>query len=251
MYLKSNIYTIPDAAQVYLVGDLHVNYKVFKEKFLEGNYENCYFIFLGDQGILKEEDWRQYRKLDNLFGRTGNKGLFIRGNHDSPWLHNNEYYKEHFENFLPLNMGILRYRGKWGFILGGAISLNRALMEEGKNFWAGCDFIDPWYEWKNYDADFIIGHTAPHNSNNILLNPKCERFLADDPDLVSDLEREQDELQDIMYYMEPEWWFAGHYHVDADYEIEYDKGKFCKIHIVNINNIYDFSQHFPMLNIIE
>ena len=60
-------YTIPDDKQVYLVGDLHGNYKRFKEELLENDYRDCVFIMLGDQVMLYEDSWRQYRKLDNLY----------------------------------------------------------------------------------------------------------------------------------------------------------------------------------------
>ena len=75
-------YKFPDEKNVYLVGDLHGNYKYFKEEFLEKSYHDCIFIMLGDQTMLYENSWRQYRKLDNLFRERNCEAYFMRGNHD-------------------------------------------------------------------------------------------------------------------------------------------------------------------------
>ena len=48
-------YTIPDDKQIFLVGDLHGNYKRFKEELLENDYRDCVFIMLGDQVMLYDD----------------------------------------------------------------------------------------------------------------------------------------------------------------------------------------------------
>ena len=52
---------------VFLVGDLHNNYKNFKQAYEERNLKDSYFIFLGDTSIAREEQFYQFTKLDKLF----------------------------------------------------------------------------------------------------------------------------------------------------------------------------------------
>lgn len=239
-------YTIPDDKQVYLVGDLHGNYKRFKEELLENNYRDCVFIMLGDQVMLYEDSWRQYRKLDNLLRERNCIAYFIRGNHDCAYFHTQEYYALHFTNIFPLNMGIIEYRGKRGLVFGGAISLNRMLMKEGQNFWKQFDYIDPWKNlYRDYTFDFIIGHTGPI-PEGVMFNSNCDRFLKDDPDLMTDLAREQEELSDMMCMLEPTHWFMGHYHKNLEYTLQplENNDYSCHCVMVDVNCVYDFSQHF-------
>ena len=236
-------YTIPDDKQIFLVGDLHGNYKRFKEELLENDYRDCVFIMLGDQ-VMLYDSWRQYRKLDNLFRERNCIAYFIRGNHDCAYYHTQEYYALHFTNIFPMNKGIIEYRGYRGFVFGGAISLNRMLMKEGQNYWASFDYIDPWDNYKNsYQFDFIIGHTGPI-PDGIVFNSNCDKFLVMDKELKNDLAREQEELTDMACYLTPKHWFMGHYHKNYEYTITPMDGYECQCHMVDVNCVKDFSQYF-------
>ena len=236
-------YTIPDDKQIFLVGDLHGNYKRFKEELLENDYRDCVFIMLGDQVMLYDDSWRQYRKLDNLFRERNCIAYFIRGNHDCAYYHTQEYYALHFTNIFPMNKGIIEYRGYRGFVFGGAISLNRMLMKEGQNYWASFDYIDPWDNYKNFSFDFIIGHTGPI-PDGIVFNSNCDKFLVMDKELKNDLAREQEELTDMACYLTPKHWFMGHYHKNYEYTITPMDGYECQCHMVDVNCVKDFSQYF-------
>ena len=118
-----------------------------------------------------------------------------------------------------MNMGTISYRGFIGFVFGGAISLNRMLMEENKNFWARYDYIDPWRNlYRDWKFDFIIGHTGPI-PEGIIFNSGCEKFLSMDKDLKGDLEKEQNDLTDMLCHMTPKHWFMGHYHKNKEYTL--------------------------------
>ena len=236
-------YTIPDDKQIFLVGDLHGNYKRFKEELLENDYRDCVFIMLGDQVMLYDDSWRQYRKLDNLFRERNCIAYFIRGNHDCAYYHTQEYYALHFTNIFPMNKGIIEYRGYRGFVFGGAISLNRMLMKEGQNYWASFDYIDPWDNYKNFSFDFIIGHTGPI-PDGIVFNSKCDKFVVMDKELMNDLAREQEELTDMACYLTPKHWFMGHYHKNLEFTITPMDGYECQCHMVDVNCVKDFSQYF-------
>ena len=240
-------YYIDFDKQIYLVGDLHGNYKRFKEEILEKDYRNCVFIMLGDQVMLFDDSWKQYRKLDNLFRERNCIAYFIRGNHDCPYFHTQEYFALHFTNIFPMNMGIIKYRTYTGFVFGGAISLNRMLMEEDKNFWARYDYIDPWKNlYRDFTFDFIIGHTGPI-PEGIIFNSSCEKFLSIDKELRDDLEKEQNDLTDMLCHMTPKHWFMGHYHKNKNYILRpFEKKDYeCNCHMVDVNCVLDFSQYYP------
>ena len=237
-------YTIPNDKQIYLVGDLHGNYKRFKKELLENDYRDCVFIMLGDQVMLYDDSWRQYRKLDNLFRERNCIAYFIRGNHDCAYYHTQEYYALHFTNIFPMNMGIIEYRCYRGFVFGGAISLNRMLMKEGQNYWESFDYIDPWYNYKDsYQFDFIIGHTGPI-PDGIVFNSNCDKYIVMDKELKNDLAREQEELIVMACYLTPKHWFMGHYHKNLDFTITPMDGYECQCHMVDVNCVKDFSQYF-------
>ena len=60
-----------DNTPVYLIGDLHTNYKQFKEQFQnDESLRDCIFIFLGDMDFRDEET--AYNSLRNLINNLRN-----------------------------------------------------------------------------------------------------------------------------------------------------------------------------------
>lgn len=224
---------------IYLVGDLHTNYKEFKSMYDNGKYKNCYFIFLGDQTIVREADFNQFKKLDKAFFDDNNIGLFLRGNHDSPFMHNYELYTKYFKSFYPLHTGYIYCNGKKGLILNGAVTVNRSLLVEGVKYWKDYDKVDDWNETE--PVDFIIGHTGPLPSAGIF-NSDCSRFILEDKVLSSDLAKEQATLKDIGKAVRPKFWCCGHYHTNMHHSITSGNVSY-DVHMINKNAIFNFSKY--------
>ena len=171
-----------DNEPLYLVGDLHTNYKVFKEQ-LESDLslKDCTFIFLGDMDFRDEETaYNQFKKLDKMLYERNINSYVIRGNHDNPKLWESEMFDLGVGDSLPFWNKFFSFRpigshtrisinGNVGIALSGAVTLNRVDLKEGINYWPEHDkvelppdFIDYGEGLKN--IDFVIGHTGPvHN----------------------------------------------------------------------------------------
>lgn len=72
--------------RVYVVGDIHGNFKIIKNRIKESKINNSVIIFAGDIGLgfEKEEYYKQeFTKLNKFLKTVNVTLLFVRGNHDS------------------------------------------------------------------------------------------------------------------------------------------------------------------------
>jgi predicted phosphodiesterase len=228
-----------DNTPVYLIGDLHTNYKQFKEQFEnDESLKNCIFIFLGDMDFRDEEiAYNQFKKLDNILAERNIDSYVIRGNHDNPKFWNPDELAtssndmllwSKFKSFKPIGSHTrITINGNVGIIISGAVTLNRADLTSGVNYWPEYDKIDLPPDFIDYgeglkNIDFIIGHTGPIYSD-IFKEQKtgCERYLKDGF-LVNDLENEQKQLREILKRYRPKRWYCGHYHFEKDIKYVWD-----------------------------
>lgn len=229
-----------DNEPLYLIGDLHTNYKAFKEQ-LEDNksLKDCTFIFLGDMDFRDEETaFNQFKKLDKMLYERNINSYVIRGNHDNPKLWESEMFDPGVGDNLPFWNKFFSFRpigshtrisinGNVGIALSGAVTINRADLKEGINYWPKYDkvelppdFIDYGEGLKN--IDFVIGHTGPIH-NDIFKEQKtgCEKYLQNGF-LVQDLDDEQKILRSILRRYRPKRWYCGHYHFEKDTKFVWD-----------------------------
>lgn len=222
--------------KIFLVGDLHTNYKEFKDTYNARKYKNSIFIFLGDSTIAREQDFNQFKKLDKQFTQDNNKGYFLRGNHDNPHLHKVELYEQYYKSFLPLQTGVVGINGYRCLIINGAVTLNRSLLIEGDKYWKEYDKVDST-DSIAAPIDFIIGHAGPLPATHTFKN-NCTRFILEDKELGKDLAREQLQLRNIGIKFMPKFWVCGHYHTDKQYMIA-DKRNAYKVYILDKNKILE------------
>lgn len=224
---------------VYLVGDLHTNYKQFKEQFESDlSLRDCIFIFLGDMDFRNEETaYNQFKKLDNLLAERNIDSYVIRGNHDNPKFWNPDECSINiedvglwgkFKSFKPIGSYTrININGNVGIIISGAVTLNRADLTEGINYWSEYDKVDMPPDFIDYgeglkNIDFVIGHTGPVYSDIFKEQQTgCERYLKDGF-LVNDLENEQKQLRSILKRYRPKRWYCGHYHFEKDTKYVWD-----------------------------
>ena len=223
-----------DNTPVYLIGDLHTNYKQFKEQFeADESLRDCIFIFLGDMDFRNEETaFNQFKKLDKQLTERKITSYVIRGNHDNPefWdaTETESTFWSRFSSFKPIGSHTrITINGNKGITISGAVSLNRSELTEGVNYWSEYDKVDLPPDFIDYgeglkDIDFVIGHTGPVYSD-IFKEQKtgCEKYLKDGF-LVNDLENEQKVLRDILKRYHPKRWYCGHYHFEKDIKYVWD-----------------------------
>lgn len=217
---------------VYLVGDLHTNYKEFKERLeADKSLKDCTFIFLGDMDFRDEETaYNQFKALDKILSERNISSYVIRGNHDNPklWVHEDIGFWNRFQSFRPIGSHTrININNNVGIIISGAVSINRADLTPGVNYWPEYDkvelppdFVDYGESLKN--VDFIIGHTGPvHKDIFKEQQTGCEKYLKDGF-LVNDLENEQKQLRAILKRYRPKRWYCGHYHFEKDTKFVWD-----------------------------
>lgn len=228
-----------DNTPVYLIGDLHTNYKQFKEQFeADESLRDCVFIFLGDMDFRNEETaFNQFKKLDKLLTERNINSYVIRGNHDNPKFWNPDECSINiedislwgkFKSFKPIGSHTrININGNVGIIISGAVTINRSELTEGVNYWSEYDKVDLPPDFIDYgeglkNIDFIIGHTGPVYSD-IFKEQKtgCEKYLKDGF-LVNDLENEQKQLRSILKRYRPKRWYCGHYHFEKDTKYVWD-----------------------------
>ena len=219
---------------VYLVGDLHTNYKEFKERLeADKSLKDCIFIFLGDMDFRDEETaYNQFKKLDKQLTERNIASYVIRGNHDNPslWCSHEKASDlwDRFTSFKPIDSSTrISINGNVGIALSGAVTLNRADLTEGVNYWPEYDKVDLPPDFVDYgeslkNVDFIIGHTGPvHKDIFKGQQTGCEKYLKDGL-LVNDLENEQKQLRAILTRYRPKRWYCGHYHFEKDTKFVWD-----------------------------
>ena len=223
-----------DNTSVYLIGDLHTNYKQFKEQFEnDKSLRDCIFIFLGDMDFRNEETaYNQFKKLDKQLTERNIKSYVIRGNHDNPslWCSHEKasdlWLK--FTSFKPIDSNTrITINGNVGIIISGAVTINRADLTEGVNYWPEHDKIDLPSDYIDFgeglkNIDFVIGHTGPVHSDIFKEQQTgCERYLKDGF-LVQDLDNEQKLLRGVLRRYRPKRWYCGHYHFEKDTKFVWD-----------------------------
>lgn len=220
-----------DNTPVYLIGDLHTNYKQFKEQFEDDkSLRDCIFIFLGDMDFRDEETaYNQFKKLDKQLTERNIKSYVIRGNHDNPnlWSSQTDLWLK-FTSFKPIDSNTrININGNIGIIISGAVTINRADLTEGVNYWSEYDKIDLPSDYIDFgeglkNIDFVIGHTGPVHSDIFKEQQTgCERYLKDGF-LVQDLDNEQKLLRGVLRRYRPKRWYCGHYHFEKDTKFVWD-----------------------------
>lgn len=223
---------------VYLVGDIHTDYKAFKDNLDAMKLRDCIFIFTGDMDFKNATDaYNQFKKLDNELADLKISSFVIRGNHDNPilWDNTSEEYHElwsKFKSFTPIGSHTeLNINGNIGAIVPGAVSLNRSLLTEGKNYWKNGDFPEAPYDMENFGenrthVDFIIGHSGPIYDSFLKEvggeYDKYSKFFIEDRELQDDLKKEQDYFKQILRRFRPRRWYCGHYHVTKSVKYVWD-----------------------------
>lgn len=206
---------------IYITGDIHGDINRFNSSFMpnESSWTNDdYLIICGDFGLIFADDEDEKRWLDELSEKTYTI-LWVDGNHENF----NALYKYPVEtwnggkvhrirkNILHLMRGqVFTIYVKKFFTFGGAYSIDRYMRVKNKSYWEqelpnNDEYNEAIRNLKeNGNAvDYIITHTAPR---------ELIRRLGYYPD-PHDMEL-TGFLEWIMYQIEYDKWFFGHFHED-------------------------------------
>ncbi len=156
--------------------------------------------------------------------KAGNNLLYvIRGNHDDP---------SYFEKWQKIgnirvvpDYSVLELDGYTVLLIGGAISIDRMTLTEGKDYWKNEVFL--FDELKLAAAisevqniDIVVTHNAPSEFWPYEIGGLVKTYAKQDINLISDLTKEwkmhSKLLKHVTNKFSPSHWYYGHFHAIAD-----------------------------------
>jgi len=202
---------------VYIVGDVHGKWEELFARINNYEIKDCYLICIGDLGIgFKVSHTKEIRMLEiaNTFFTTRDiQFLSIRGNHDNPNYFDGSIKLSNFRLLPDYHIEFINDE-KFLFV-GGAISIDRKIRQEGVSYWNDEAFVlKPDFA---VECDVLITHSAPFwlgsfTKDGIL--GWCNR----DQHLWRDCVKEREELATLFELAKPKKSFCGHFHTSLTQE---------------------------------
>lgn len=209
---------------MYFTGDLHGEIGRFYT--LKREYPNLgtedYLIICGDFGFLFKDDRNEHMWLDDLSEQPYTI-CFVDGNHENfnalngfpveKWNGGNVHKIR--KNIIHLMRGqVFEIAGKKVFTMGGAYSIDRYMRKLNVSYWkdeipSNEEYAEATRNLKVHEnkVDYIVTHTAPR---------EVIRRMGYHPD-PHDMEL-TGFLEWIMYEVQYDEWFFGHWHEDRNIE---------------------------------
>ena len=203
-----------------ILSDIHGEFytlEVFARKNDEQKEINV--IQLGDCGIMfsTEKRFNETMNYLNKLLRVHNIKLYVvRGNHDNPKYFDGLHDKSNIK-FLP-DYTVLEIEGKRILCVGGAISIDRLIRVEGKDWFKDEGFV---YDENKVNGltniDLVITHTSPQFCNPTKFNNLVYTYASSDVTLLEELRNERIEMTKLYDKLiengnQIEKWFYGHFH---------------------------------------
>lgn len=206
-----------DPANVYVVGDIHGNFKLLKFKIRELDIRDSIIIIAGDCGFGFEKEVyyvETYNKIKKVLIENNVTLLFVRGNHDDKQYFDGN--KINFKNFIAIpDYSVITLKSDYEnfniLCVGGAISIDRQYRKDkeaiiGKKLYWEDEY--PIYEPEILDKiksdgieiNTLITHTTtsfapPQDKNGI------SSFIAYDEKLIEDTDNERKVIDNIYNHL--------------------------------------------------
>jgi len=206
---------------LYLCGDIHGEFKTLLD--WNTKVENANAIQVGDFGVGfrdPAEDQATLMEIGAALEERGNSIYVIRGNHDKPeWFDGRAYGGL----VLVPDESVLSLNGKNLLCVGGAVSVDRTLRLEGRDWWAN--------EKMNWEGDLpeerihaLITHAGGSWTGLKPESPYLSAWHAKDENLLADLRHEilqHDRLAEALLKAGHPLtrWYCGHYHLPLNNEV--------------------------------
>ncbi|OJJ20121.1 hypothetical protein BKI52_16750 [marine bacterium AO1-C] len=209
---------------LYFLGDLHGNFRAFRQMVKKQRLEKAHIIQVGDFGVGYQtflSDLKAMEKLNAVLESAGIHLYVMRGNHDNP-----TYFKgavprpldqsciSFVEDYTVLEINQLRI-----LLVGGAISIDRKVQQEGTHYWKE-EVLD--YDEAKLTAlrniDLVVTHSAPNFAPPHHFGELVMSFARNDATLVDDLHEERALLSKMYECLKREpsnklrYWLYGHFH---------------------------------------
>lgn len=217
------------AIMLIFIGDVHGEFKELEHRLNVRKIRDSVFVQVGDFGVgfyHKESEINHLNNLNECLKQSGNTMYVIRGNHDDPAYFDG---KVAYSNLVFLrDYSVLELKGYTLLLIGGAISIDRAIRIQGRDYWKDEEFVfdtdrleAALKEIKN--VDIVVTHTAPSEFWPFEINNLVRSYASRDDNLILDLARERESHSKLLKHLTsrftPTHWYYGHFHtiVDGEY----------------------------------
>ena len=209
---------------IYLLGDIHGNFKLAQQRIVQQNVQDAVIIQVGDFGVGYQSFVDELKAMDGFNAVLKQRNTFmyvIRGNHDNPAYFQGAAPRALDQSHITFvaDYSVLELNQQRFLLVGGALSIDRKLHNEGEGYWQAEEFV---YNETAISAqthiDVVVTHSVPNFAPPTQFSELVYSFAEQDPELINDLQQERT-LLTRMYEqlaLEPSnqltHWFYGHFH---------------------------------------
>jgi len=195
---------------IYILGDNHGQYSELLKIINKFDLRDSYILHVGDGGEGFLDNYRSlnlYYDLNSVFLSRNIQYLSIRGNHSNPDFFHGNFKLSNFE--LLEDYSFREIEGIKFFFVGGAISIDRKVRQEGIDWWRGEEFV--LIPEKAQKCDVLITHSAP-NWNGPTTKGPIRSWEIDDATLWAECCEERKNISELIRLCQPDKHFCGHFH---------------------------------------
>jgi hypothetical protein len=223
---------------IVLTADSHGEWQSLFKKIDHLQLENCLLIHCGDIGLgFNKGCERDIIKYNNWFKERNIEFLGVQGNHENPAYFNGSINFSHFKALK--NYTILSINNEiWQFV-GGAISVDRKMRVEGRDYWRDEVFVLD--KERATKCDVLITHTGPPWIGPSEKGQHMEQYYAKDLHLREELIQERKSIQELYDICRPKKSFLGHFHRHEN-NTYHGEGYTCKAMILDILEFYEYKK---------
>lgn len=208
--------TTIDNKEIYTVGDIHGYPQEVVREMRRYHICGAAFLLLGDCGLGMGLE-KLFPHLQAELEAHDNIWYLLRGNHDNPVCYA-ESAETGYDRIRLLHDGDeVLIHGERGLVLGGGLSIDRGRRRLGESYWAEEGIrLDP-AEGVKGPIDFVLAHISPEPPNaDATVLSRCAVHYHD-ATLLRDAAEEQHRVQRALALLHPARWYAGHWHLHADF----------------------------------
>lgn len=208
--------TVIDREEVYTIGDIHGHPQEVVRELRRLNIHGAALIVLGDCGLGLGLD-RLLPHLQEEAEAHDNVWYLLRGNHDNPACFTEGAETGYDRIRLLADGSRVVIHGEQGLVLGGGLSLDRGARRLGESYWPEEGLNLSVLAQAPSPLDFVLAHTAPEPPESDASAVSRCALQYHDRELLRDADEEQAAVRRALEVLRPSRWYAGHWHVHADF----------------------------------
>lgn len=227
---------------VYLLGDIHWNWKRTFYDIERFDLSDCTIICVGDIGWGFDNcGLAEANVINNRLSQRGITFLGVRGNHEDKKFFDGETINLPFLKMLP-DYSRLNVNGENWLLIGGAISIDRFNRIQGRSYWADEDFVLDESKIGDAPVDVLVTHSGP----NWIGPNDCTGIVKACVDVEAklglhtlwpELQAERIKHDRLLEIVKPKKLYLGHFHQRCEVTKAWSDGEKTKARILAENEL--------------